>query len=99
MESLAAWAEELSNIPSSKVAGYRRLLVQCDSRLVDLSYKAPVAESEAAPSRKSIRVQKKAAVDVPASSTSAIAPLKTGDTYVNATKVSFVLLFLKFSRC
>ena len=95
MESLAAWAEGLHNIPSSKVAGYRQLLIQCESRLADLSHKTPVAESEAAPSRKSIRVQKKAAVNVPVSSTSAIAPLKTGDTYVNATKVNFVLFIFE----
>ena len=91
MESLARWAEELSKIQSSKVTRYRQVLVQCESRLVDLSSKVPVAEPETALSRKSIRVQKKAPVEVTASSSTEIAPLKTGDTYVNATKVCFVL--------
>ena len=91
MESLAQWAEELSNIQSSKVTQYRKALVQCESRLVDLARKIPVTEPDTAPSRKSIRVQKKAPVEATASSSTGIAPLKTGDTYVNATKVCFVL--------
>ena len=91
MESLAHWAKELSKIQFSKVARYRKVLVQCESRLIDLSRKAPVAEPETVPSRKSIRVQKKALVEVTASSSTEIVPLKTGDTYVNATKVCFVL--------
>jgi hypothetical protein len=91
-ESMAGWAEELSSIQSSTVARLGKTLVHCDARLRTLVEPTPEQSIKVSPTRKSSRPHVKPTTGAAGASGSSAAKSKSGDIYINATKVSVIFL-------
>lgn len=97
LESLSDWADELKPIPSTTLTSHRRVLATSSARIKRLSEIGPEHAPKTTPVRKSARVSQKqvhpeARSDLEGSPTIS-APLKAGDVFINAVKVSDYTLF------
>lgn len=91
LEHLSDWAEELKAIPGTTVTSHRKLLAECGARVTRLST-ARVSEPTPSPPRRSSRIHKETATETSGASIPVSRPLKTGETFINAVRVSFGLL-------
>jgi hypothetical protein len=101
LESLSDWADELKPIPSTTLTSHRRVLVTFSARLGRLLETGPENTQKTTPVRKSARVsQKQVRPEVRDQESPPLisAPLKAGDIFINAVKVSVHVLFVRFDN-